>query len=109
MKHYTPITPRERMRIEIFLGMEIPIDEIAQRLRRHRSTIYRELKRNRSNNETYKGNIADKKAYLRRNRGVISIKNNVYLQNYIKKGLAKGWSPEQISGRMKLTHFPFYV
>ena len=109
MDHYTHISYQERVKIDIYLGLKYPISQIAKRIKRHRSTIYRELKRNGQKNKSYKGHLANNKAHLRRNIGVVSIKNNIYLQDYIKKRLEKGWSPEQISGRMKLTSFPYYV
>lgn len=109
MDHYTHISYQERVKIDIYLGLECSISQIAKRIKRHRSTIYRELKRNGQKNKSYKGHLANNKAHLRRHIGVVSIKNNIYLQDYIKKRLEKGWSPEQISGRMKLTNFPNYV
>jgi len=47
MSCYTQLTMPERMRLYTFLEMGLSKIQIAQRLGRHRSTIYREVQRNR--------------------------------------------------------------
>lgn len=65
---------RDRRRIEDMLRSEVPVDEIAAALGRHRFTIYRELGRNRFVDPElpylngYRGVVAQDKAVVRRAR-----------------------------------------
>ncbi len=43
---YSQITLEDRRLLEQFIRAKMPVTEIALRLGRHRSTIYREIKRN---------------------------------------------------------------
>ncbi|MBP2445789.1 IS30 family transposase [Rhizobium leguminosarum] len=43
---YTQITLADRRRLHHLVAANVPIDQMARRLGRHRSTIYREIKRN---------------------------------------------------------------
>jgi IS30 family transposase len=43
---YSQLTLSDRRRLYHLRGRKVPISEIARQLGRHRSTIYRELKRN---------------------------------------------------------------
>jgi IS30 family transposase len=46
MRHYKQLLSKERRQLRVFLDMGISIADIAKRLYRHRSTLYRELGRN---------------------------------------------------------------
>lgn len=50
MNSYTHLSLNERKRIFVLNQRGLTIVEIAKRLKRHRSTIYRELNRNSTNN-----------------------------------------------------------
>jgi IS30 family transposase len=76
--------------------------EIGALMNRHRSTIYRELKRN-SNAWGYRPEIAQRLAYQRREacRRPCKLKD-LGRHLYVSERLMKAWSPDQIAGRMKL-------
>jgi IS30 family transposase len=90
--------------------MGLSISEIAKKLTRHRSTIYREIGRNKEL-RGYFPVVAHQKAKERSNRKCLSskIRKHGILRDYIIKSLKKGWSPEQISGRMKYQKLSFYA
>lgn len=74
---------------------------IARRLGRHRSTIYRELARNRDS-RGYSAVRAQRRAEeRRRERHLVRKLDRPKLRREICQGLANYWSPEQIAGRMR--------
>jgi|SRR5436189_1416926 len=76
---------------------------------RHRSTIYRELNRNKESG-LYLPVVAHQKAKSRTLNGRENkIRKDAYLRDYVIRSLQKGWSPEQISGRMKYQKLTIYV
>src|SRR3989338_1278600 len=64
MGKYTHLSISDRRRFYTFIEMGLPISEIAKRLSKHRSTLYRELNRN-SNPEGYFSKAAQLKTYHR--------------------------------------------
>ena len=109
MSDYTQLSVNDRRRFYVFLEMGLSISEISQKLSRHRSTLYRERNRNKES-ELYLPVIAHQKAKARAQHGRHSkIQKDGYLRDYVVKGLKKGWSPEQISGRMKHQRLTIYV
>jgi IS30 family transposase len=103
MKHYSQITKIERLEIGILRRKGYSVDEIALELGRHRSTIYREVRRNTVSGE-YLSKKAQHKAYVRRKYSkcqAMCIVKNMKLREYIEtKLLVDDWSPEQIAGRL---------
>src|SRR5689334_14178405 len=82
-----------------------PVGEIAQRLGRHPSTIYRELGRNRfrDGDRGFRGYFplnAQDLARRRRQRRRKLIMNGG-LREHVTERLKAGWSPRQIAGRLK--------
>ena len=108
MKDYTHLSMRERCLIAIFLDMDAKIVAIATRSGRHRSTIYREIKRNKQGSR-YMPGIAHQLAGQRHPCPPSKLQLNSALNQYVLKGLKKGWSPEQISGRMKADKMNFFI
>lgn len=101
MGYYTQLSQKERRQIEAFLDMGLNVANIGKRLNRHRSTIYREITRNKSRS-SYLPIPAHYKALARKARKPFKLKIGSSCYKYVMKHLQKGWSPEQISGRMKL-------
>lgn len=109
MGQYTQLSVTDRRRLYTFIDMGLPVSEIALKLSRHRSTIYREISRNHDSG-LYLPIIAQHKALERaRNGRTTKLKSNGVLRDYVIRSLEKGWSPEQISGRMKHQALSFYV
>src|SRR5262245_36076626 len=103
MQHYTHLSMKDRCLISTFLSMNSPVKIIAERSGRHRSTIYRELKRNIPRPEArYKPGIAHQMAIDRHPHAPNKLDSNIELNKYVLEGLDNAWSPEQISGRMKI-------
>lgn len=78
------------------------VKEIAERLNVHKSTIYRELSRNKGKRK-YFPKLAQELATLRKERSP----GNRAITDWVKQRCLKEltenqWSPEQISGRLKL-------
>jgi len=99
----------ERQRLYTYLEMGLSITVISQKLSRHRSSLYREINRNKEFGKYLPG-IAHQKTILRASNGRISkLQSDAYLRDYVVRSLKKGWSPEQISGRMKYQKLTIYV
>ena len=97
---YDHLTLDERCRLRGLIEIGLGVGEIARRLGRHRGTIYREIARNRCVND-YRPDSADRMAWVRKQRGS-RIERTAGLRDYVGDGLAVGWSPEEIAGRMEL-------
>lgn len=97
---------RERRTIEDMLHAKLSVDRIATEIGRHRSTVYREIKRNRFVDDElpelngYYGMTAQKSAVDRRVRRRKLVRF-VKLRNAVIEQLKAGWSPEQIAGRLQ--------
>lgn len=101
-KIHIKLTAFEREKISIWLAQKVSKREIARRLRRSDSTIRDEIKRN-SFGEHYVAVHAQARAEKR----VVKARHRHPLKNksvyrYVLRKLRSGWSPEQISGRLKL-------
>ena len=77
---------------------------IARRLGRHKSTIGRELTRN-TDREGYSAVAAQQKANERRRHRPIERKmDRPEVNEAVRRGLARCWSPDQIAGRLRREH-----
>lgn len=108
VENYTHLSMAERCLINTFLSMKLSITTIATRVGRHRSTIYRELGRNTSFG-FYIPSVAHNQAKQRHPQLSNKIQVHDDLNQYVFDGLTRGWSPEQISGRMKKDKTKFYA
>lgn len=98
-KKYTQLTDKERYHLELLMQGCATQKMIAEELGRDKSTISRELKRNRLG-ASYSSDTAIKKTKERRKR-VIPTKFTEIVKDKIEEYLKSHWSPEQISGRLK--------
>ena len=108
MAYYKHLSQQERKRLYSWVQMGLGIKDIAKKLRRHRSTIYRELKRN-SVGKYYLPYDAHRKYIKRRGSIRPKIQRHPVLYGYILRHLKMGWSPEQISGSMRLKGKDYFV
>ncbi|WP_425286103.1 IS30 family transposase [Acinetobacter baumannii] len=74
--------------------------KFAELIKRHPSTIYRELKRN-SINDVYQAQYASDNTFARRRRGHRKLKIDSILWKFIVEAIRCLWSPQQIAKRLK--------
>jgi transposase, IS30 family len=104
---YTQFTSDDRHCLFHLRMLGLSLRAIALRLRRHHSTLSRELRRNGppAPGYTYIPEAAQAQADARRKRPKHRRRrDHAQLQLAVKDGLSKGWSPEQIAGRLRLDH-----
>jgi transposase, IS30 family len=92
------LTLSEREQIAHFRTQGLSAAEIGRRLKRHRGTIGREVKRN-SQGSTYWASAAQSQARRRRHRRPRKM-DDPQLNEYVRSRLVRCWSPEQIAGRL---------
>jgi len=95
--NYNHFSLEERCRLRGMMEMGLSKAEIARRLERHRSSIDRELRRNR-NVDGYRPDSADRRAWARKLRGS-RIERSTRLAEHVRSHLAMGWTPEIRGGR----------
>ena len=98
---YNQITMTQRYQIEALIKEGLSKSCIAKNIGVHRSTIYRELQRN-SLDGLYKAEYAQVQTRLRYQKKRKNLRLTGKHKKYILKHLKQGWSPQQISGRMKI-------
>lgn len=102
---YSQLSIMERRRIERWRHAKVPVDEMARVLKRCRSTIFRELKRNHFSDpcmpkcDGYYGAAAQLATANRRARQRKLIKHSELCKRVVER-LKNGWTPEQIGNRM---------
>ncbi|MGB5304741.1 MAG: helix-turn-helix domain-containing protein, partial [Gammaproteobacteria bacterium] len=99
MRGYTQLTQEERYQIYILKKAEYNQAEIAELLERDKSTISRELRRNRGL-KGYRPQQAHHLALLRRyDKAQPRIGDQVWQQ--VETLIREEWSPEQVVGRLE--------
>lgn len=111
---YPHLSLDERRRLAQWRIAKIPVYEIADRLNRAPSTIYREIKRNfYSNDEEPELNgyhaVVAHELYEERRANHCKLIRYPDVKAAVLDRLKEGWSPEQIAGRMKLEAHPIRV
>lgn len=104
MKKYSRVSYAVRCQIGAFLQAKVSVPEIAKRTGHHKSTIYREIKRN--SRATFYGGFYNcnnaqlfaAKRYKKCRRKTI-IRGRV--EKIVQSALKEGWSPEQVAGRLR--------
>ena len=99
---YNQLTMIQRYQIEALIKEQVSLNSIAKAIGVHRSTIGREIKRNRLDNGEYIARYAQISTRLRYQQKSKNKKLNRAHQRYIHSKLKEGWSPQQIAGRMSL-------
>jgi len=121
-KKYKHLNQFDRDRIGAMLSAGHKQIQIAKVLDVDKSTISRELNRNKRKrkglrgtkitNGKYDATLANHKSYVRRKYAKWQgkkIEDNQGLRDCIIQGLNNDWNPDEISGRMKLEHKSFYA
>ena len=111
---YPHLSLEERRKLSKWREAKVPIPEIADRLGRAPSTIYRELKRNHYDDRALPeltGYYALNAQTMYEQRRAIHRKMVVHpeLKAVIEGRLKAGGSPEQIAGRVRLERHPIRV
>lgn len=97
---YQQVTDRERYFISGALAKGLSKTFIAQILKRHRSTIHREIERNKDSKGHYKYLIAQGTAM---NRLRVSRRNSYFTEAVwalVKSNIKTEWAPEQVVGKL---------
>ena len=101
MKKRKKLDFKERLKIEDLYRQGLGITAIAKRIKRAPSTVSREIKHNSSSQE-YMAHMASQQARTRLSESrYVPRKMTQAFKKKLKALLKKGWSPEQISGRLK--------
>jgi IS30 family transposase len=102
---YRQITADERYTLSVLRQLGYSMVAIAQALGRHRSTLFRELRRNAPRfDRSYRPQLAD--GYARGRRSAARRGPRFSARDYalVRRGLARQWSPAQLAGRLGLEH-----
>jgi len=100
MRCYSHLSDDEREQIGLLKALGQSIGVIAKSIRRPKSTVSRELSRNRLPSGRYSPLHAAGAYQLRRRREALIEKDRA-LRTFVLDRLAEGWTPEQISGWLK--------
>lgn len=101
---YSHFTITERENLLVFRERGMSIREMARRLGRSPSSVSRELKRNAGRGGHYSPSQAQQRYQMRRRNCVRNRRlDNPDLKEFVTQKLMDFWSPEQISGRQKVT------
>ncbi|HNJ66292.1 MAG TPA: IS30 family transposase, partial [Turneriella sp.] len=103
MRPYKQLSHKDRLCIEESLRQHCTPEQIAQKLRRHVSTIYREIRRNKMPRH-YSARCAQE-AVRKRQANTNAARMSPELWAEIASALIATFSPEQIAGRMRLERF----
>lgn len=99
-KTYRQLSLEDRCEIAKLYGQGQSIRQIAAALDRAPSSISREIKRNSGRQVGYKPAYADEQTQARRWTGS-KLARDPHLRAAVLTSLAKGWSPEQVAGRLE--------
>ena len=98
---YKHLSAEERNELHRGLNEGMSLRAIGRALNRPASTLSRELKRNDMTRAGYNAPAASQAARARHRRGPVKLRPGSALHDFVLTGLRKGWSPQQIVGRMR--------
>jgi IS30 family transposase len=102
---YRQLTVDERYTLGVLRQLGYPAAVIARVLGRHRSTIGREVHRNRANSDgTYRPQLAQWYACSRRSRSRRNQRFSAADWAQVHARLREQWRPEQVAGRFRVAH-----
>lgn len=100
---YAHFSKTDRMELSILLKKGYSIRTIAKVLEKNPSSVSREIKRNSVNGE-YNSQKANHKSRVKRKHSKyqgMKIVSSEWMHDYIEEKMKIGWTPEEISGRLK--------
>ena len=101
------LTSEQRNQIEVLLQTKTPVKVIAKLVDTDKSSIYREINRNKMKRGSYSANFAQQLATERKERFGCPRRFTAEVQKFVVEKLAKEqWSPEQIVGFAELNNLP---
>jgi IS30 family transposase len=106
-KNYTRLNKEDRIKIQTLLKIGMTVTQIAKELERSPSTISREVKKGiHLPGEGYFAEQAERRSFIyrRTRRPDTKLSVNDKLRNYVIRQIKVGWSPEQISFRLRLKY-----
>ncbi|HXX80342.1 MAG TPA: helix-turn-helix domain-containing protein, partial [Thermodesulfovibrionales bacterium] len=110
-KPYKHLSQNEREQLAHMHSEGKNLGEIAKALGRNKSTISRELARNSAPEyKRYTPCRAHARCCERKTQANTHERlKNDFIRLYVRVGLAQGWSPEQISGRLRIEYPGQYI
>jgi IS30 family transposase len=103
---YRHFTSDERDALQVFLDKGLDVEQIARILRKHGSSIYREISRNSDKDlGLYFSRLAETASRNRRTSSCTCPKRgNMQLMHDVETRIREDHSPEQVAGRLRLEH-----
>lgn len=98
---YTHIKSAQRNELSVLLRLKTQQKDIARMLKKNRTTIWRELKRNDDKYHAGKAKESSTQRQVAGHRKQRKFENNAWLRNYVARKIGRRWSPEQIAGRIE--------
>jgi IS30 family transposase len=105
-KRYTRLTEIEREEISRGIAQKKSIRQIAWEIGRSPSTVLREIKRNsgKTGYRAFSANRQSLKTASSMRSGKSKLTKNQRLRDYVLGKLQEDWSPQEISGRIKMDY-----
>lgn len=105
---YTHLSKIQRLELKVLLEKRYSQRDIARVLGINQSTVSREIRRHiMRNTGEYDPVKAQHKAYVSRKYSKyqgMKVNRDSFLLDFVRSGLKAGWTPEEISGRLKRDH-----
>ena len=98
--NYHHISYEDRIQIKAYLNCGLNMAQIANKIGVHKSTISREIKRNKGK-KGYRPKQAHQLAQQRQHQAIKHVRFNEFVKERVIFYLRLHWSPEQISGYLK--------